>query len=186
MLISDAATREHISGIVERLDGIAGVEPYAEPYWHITVKGLAFQAEPPSAPDELAPAQIWAIREAARQALAGVPAFGVQTGLVNGFDSVVFMEAPDGGQTADLNRRLMALPDVPEYPYDGAMFLPHISIARYVSSEGLPQLKECLRELRGAGNGPAFVVDEIQLVHTLLGEGAPALGVAETYRLSGR
>ena len=53
-----------------------------------------------------------------------------------------------------LNDRLAGnLDGLPVYPVDGPSFLPHISIARFSSQEGLSRLKDTLASYRLKSNG---------------------------------
>jgi hypothetical protein len=107
------------------------------------------------------------------------------------------MEVLDGGAIRSLNMRLLeAVPGLPRGPFDGAMFLPHVSIARFRSQEGLGELKETLSRLRasfgpprrirmsgGAGAEPSFEVREVQLISAHLSASAPTFAVVGEYGL---
>lgn len=188
--VSDEAVREYASRMIEEIADIPGVDPYPERYWHVTVKGVAFLAEEPSGEDEVSPAEIERLAEAVRPALessaTGGP-FEVTVGPVNGFAEVVLLEAHDGGAVRRLNACLMeAAPELPRYAVDGEMFLPHVSIARFSSNEGLAQLKETLARLREtAAPGPAFTATEVQLIRAHLAREAPTFDLVAAYPLRG-
>lgn len=184
--IEDAAARAHISRLLDRLCGIAGVEPYAESYWHITVKGVGFRVPQPVQADEISPKAAGAIADAARGILARESAFEARAGRVNAFEGVVFVEVEDGGQLAVLNTLLMQrIPDVGRYQYDAPNFLPHISIARFTSGSGLAQVKPALAALREDGAGPSFPVRRVDFVSARLSAGAPAFDLVTSCPLRG-
>jgi 2'-5' RNA ligase len=183
--VDDQATVAHIHGVLRRLGDIPGVEPYPEPYWHITIKGIGFVSEPTTGSDEVSPAHLKAVLRLTNDILALQPPFEVQTGRVNAFAEVVLLEVWDGGRVRELNTRMLeAVPDIIRQPFDGARFLPHISIARFTSDEGLPQLKAVLAELRRSGPGPAFTVGHIDLISAHLSAAAPTLERLRRYHLS--
>lgn len=181
--ISDDAVRGHIKAQIEEIKGIPGVEPYPERYWHITIKQVGFLVAEPSRPDEVSAAQVQEMAEAARPVIESVRAFEVTAGPPNAFPEVVFTEAHDRGEVRLLNKALLGLPHLPAYPVDGDVFLPHISIARFTSGEGIPSLKEVLSRLRSQSSGPSFTVREVLLVQAHLAAEAPTFDLLALYKL---
>ena len=184
--IEHPAAREHLSGLIERLDGIPGIEPYPDWYWHITVKGAGFQVIKRTEKDDVLRQDVPRIGRAAQAVLAQEPAFEAQLGLPNGFPEVAFVEVWDGGRMRELNTRLADAVPVPRYPSDGAAFLPHVSIARFTSNEGLAELKARLSELRSQGPGPAFPVRRVEFVKVWLSEEVPEFDTLASYPLAAR
>ena len=184
--VDDPETVAHIHGILNRIVGIPGVEPYPEPYWHITIKGIGFICDVAAGPDEVPEAQVESIANQIGEVLASRPSPEVQAGRVNGFAEVVFVEVWDAGVVRELNMRLLEnVPGIIRQPFDGRVFLPHISIARFASDEGLPQLKTVLAELRETPPGPTFTVSYIDLICAHLSAGPPTLERLRRYELSG-
>lgn len=183
--ITDDGVRGEIERTLREIEGIPGVDPYPEAYWHATVKGLGFVVEEPTREDELTPERLVLLAEEARLLLESTPRFEAVAGPAAGFSEVVILEVHDGGVVRALNTRLLELlPGVFRTPVDGAVFLPHISIARYTSQEGLGELKETLARLRSAGGeGARFEVDELELIVAHLGAGTPTFEVVETFQL---
>ncbi len=182
--IEDDSARRRISRVIARIRGLPGVEPYPESYWHITIKGIGFEVPQPSGAEEVSPAAAELIAAAACSLLASQPAFPVELGLPNGFPEVVFLEALDGGCVRSLNTLLLeGVPGMFRYPIDGAVFLPHISIARFSSNDGLGGLKSALAELRAEGTGPSFHVRHVQLIRASLSGKAPTFEVVADYPL---
>lgn len=182
--VDDPPTVAHIQGILDRIAGIPGVEPYPEPYWHITIKGIGFICDTAAGPDEVSEAQMDSVSDQIGEVLAARPSFEVQAGRVNGFPEVVFIEVWDAGVVRELNMRLLEnVPGIIRQPVDGRVFLPHISIARFASDEGLPQLKTVLAELRETPPGPTFTVSYIDLICAHLSAGPPTLERLRRYSL---
>jgi 2'-5' RNA ligase len=183
--VTDESVVAYLHDAVRRIERIPGVEPYPEDYWHITVKGIGFEAKAPAQPDDVAYADIAGITGAAREIFAAQTAFDVEIGPLTAFPEVVFAEVKNSTPVRDLNRRILeALPGLIRYPFDGETFLPHISVARFTSNEGLPELKETIGGLRNAPPGPTFRIAEVQLVRARLSERAPTLEPIETYALA--
>jgi 2'-5' RNA ligase len=183
--MTDPGVRASIERTIEAIGSIPGVDPYPEPYWHATVKGVGFVVDEPSREDELSATRLAAILEEARPLIETMPSFELRLGLPSAFAEVVIMEVLDGGAIRSLNMRLLeALPGLLRGPFDGAMFLPHVSIARFRSQEGLGQLKETLSRLRTSPPPEAsFEVREVQLIRAHLSSAAPTFAVVGAYGL---
>lgn len=183
--VDDPAVVSHLRGLVRRVEHIPGLEPYPESYWHLTVKGIGFETKAPTQPDDVSLGDFEKIAEAARRVFAARPAFEVAIGPASGFPEVVFAEVWNSLPVRELNSGLLeALPILVRYPFDGQSFLPHVSIARFTSDDGLDELKQALATLRTDQPGPSFLVREIHLVRAHLSAAAPTLETVETYRLS--
>lgn len=183
--IEDSAAQQYVASAIERVAGIPGVEPYPEDYWHMSVKGAGFQVIKRSYDDDVLREDVPRIAAKGKTLLAGQPAFQAQLGAIAGFTEVVFLEVHDGGRIRELNSVLTEqLPEVPRYPIDGDVFLPHISIARFTSNAGLPQLKETIATHRGEANGPSFLVRRIEFVKVWLSEETPEFETLATYPLA--
>lgn len=183
--VEDSDTRRHLIRATEWLAGIPGVEIYPDWYWHITVKGVGFQVIRRAHEDDVLRQDVPRIVNEARAILAGQPAFEGQLGLVNGFAEVVFAEVRDNGRLRELNACLSdGLPHVPRHPIDASAFLPHISIARFTSDEGLDEVKAALAELRSEGTGPTFPVRRVEFVKAWLSEETPEFDTLASYSLA--
>ncbi len=182
--ISDEDARRHVASQIAPLEGIPGVRPYPESYWHITVKGVGFLVDEPKRSDEVSWDEVKALSEAARPVIEAMPAFEVTLGPVSGFAEVVILEVHDGGTVRGMNQRLMeALPSVPRYPVDGDIFLPHVSIARFESNDGLLQLKETLAGMRNVPETFRFRASEVLLIQAHLADAAPVFDLLTLYKL---
>jgi 2'-5' RNA ligase len=175
----------HIHGVLRQLGDTPGVEPYPEPYWHITIKGIGFVADPATGSDEVSPVHLEAVSRLTADVLASQLPFEVQAGRVNAFAEVVLLEVWDRGRVRELNTRVLeAIPGIIRQPFDGARFLPHISIARFTSDEGLSQLKTVLGKLRQSDPGPSFTVSHVDLISAHLSAAAPTLERLRRYSLT--
>ena len=183
--VTDAGACAYIEQTIEAIAAIPGVDPYPAPYWHATVKGVGFVVDGPSREDELSPARLAAMVEEARPLIEATPSFELRLGLPSAFAEVVIMEVLDGGAIRSLNLRLLeALPGLLRGPFDGAVFLPHVSIARFRSQEGLGELKEALSRLRASPPTEAsFQVREVQLISAHVSAAAPTFAEVGVYGL---
>lgn len=186
--VTGPAVRERIASTVQQIAGIPGVDPYPEDYWHVTIKGAGFILPQPTRDDELSPAAVEAMAEAARPLLERQSPFRVELGRINAFAEVVFMEVLDGGAIRTLNERLLGgVAGLKQGPVDGANFLPHISIARFSSAEGMPELKQTLTRLRehSPEEAAGFTVRDALLIRAHLGGAAPTFETLAAYPLRG-
>src|SRR2546422_951453 len=182
--IVDASVSAHLRKLVRAVEDPPGVEPYPEDYWHITIKGIGFENENAASPDNVLTSSVRLVAEAGGAVFARQPPFEARIGLAAAFPEVVFAEVWDALPVRDLNGRLLeAKPSLVRYQFDGPHFLPHISVARFTSNDGLPQLKEAVSRSREEGAGPPLSVGEIQLIRAHLSERAPILETIEIYRL---
>ncbi len=182
--VDDTSAVAQLRDIVRRVEHIAGVEPYPEDYWHITIKGVGFEVPQAARAEEVPSSSIQRVADAAGSVFAAQTRFEARIGLAGAFPEVVFAEVWDSLSVRDLNRRLLdSIPGLIRYPFDGPTFLPHVSIARFTSNEGLPQLKEALSRLREEPPGPTFTVREVNLIRARLSESAPSFETIETYHL---
>jgi 2'-5' RNA ligase len=183
--IEDDAVRKHIARTIDAIADIPGVDPYPPTYWHVTIKSVGFVVDNPGRPDEVSPAALDGLAQRAGALIGTVPAFSASAGLPSAFPEVVMLEVSDAGSMRLLNERLTSdLPGVPLHDVDTAAYLPHISIARFRSSEGLPALKEHLTRLRETSErGPDFSVNTVRLIQAHLAEEAPTFDVLASYAL---
>lgn len=183
--INDPAAVDYLRCLAGPISSVPGVDCYPEPYWHMTVKGLGFVVRNPSGPGEISTAGLREVARAARHVFADQPAFDARLGRLNAFPEVVFVEVLDGSRVRELNTRLLDhLPQIVRYPFDGPRFLPHISIARFTSNDGLGELRGLLSRLRRERpQGPSLAIGRIDLVTARLSAEAPAFSTVASYTL---
>jgi 2'-5' RNA ligase len=183
--VEDRAAREHLARMAERLAAVPGVEPLPDWFWHVTVKLAGFQVIRRVHQDDVLQRDVPRIGGKARAVVSREDAVQARLGLANGFASVVFVEVQDDGRLRRLNARLMeGVPEIARYPIDGAGFLPHVSVARFTSSDGLDELKATLAALRAEGPGPSFPVRRVEFVKAWVSEAVPEFDVLATYALA--
>ncbi len=183
--VNDPEAVAYVRPLAEGIAHIPGVEPYPEPYWHITIKGAGFLCEPGDKHDEVSPARLETMTPLAAAVFAALPPFDITLGRINGFAEVVIIEVWNSLPVRDLNARLLeAVPGIYRQPFDGPLFLPHISIARYTSGEGLAQLKTTLTRLREQPRGPTLRVDTVDLIRAELTYTIPTLHPLRRYPLA--
>jgi 2'-5' RNA ligase len=183
--LDDPAARAYVSRLQERIAGISGVELYPDWYWHVTVKGAGFQVIKRTHDDDVLRQDVPRIAAQARELLSREPAVQARLGPANGFSEVIFIEVHDGGRVRELNALLTERLPVPRYPIDGAgIFLPHVSIARFTSNDGLAQLKDTLAALRNEDPGPALTLARVEFVKVWLSEALPEFDTLATYPLA--
>ena len=184
--MDDPAVRTHLAAVIERIAGIAGIEPYPEPSWHATVKEVGFQVIKRTRDDEILRGDVARLAGKARAILTGQPPYRASLGLANGFAGVVFVEVIDGGETDRLHGLLRdELSELPSAAVDASAFLPHVSLARFTSSEGLDELKSALGTLRQEPPGPGFTISRVELIKAWLSEEMPEFETLATYTLAG-
>ncbi|HUF52583.1 MAG TPA: 2'-5' RNA ligase family protein [Dehalococcoidia bacterium] len=185
--IADDALCDYIAHIAEDIDGIPGVDPYPQRYWHATIKVVGFLADEANREDEVTLADVERMAEQARPALEGCPPFDLQLGQVNAFLEVVFVEVEDGGHIRAMNTCLLeSVPGLQRTPVDAEAFLPHVSIARFASNEGLDQIKSSLRRLRALHrSGPGVRVESVSFIRAHLAREAPTFDLLAEYPLRG-
>jgi len=183
--VEERDVRRYAAGIVERIAGIAGVEPVPEDLWHVTVKAAGFQVIKRSRDDDILREEVPRLGRQAGELLANQQAYEARIGLPNVFPDAVVLEVHDGGHTRELNAALAMHESLTTYPFDGDRFLPHVTIAHLSSSEGLAEIRSALAELRDGGHGPSFTVGRIDFVKAWLVEGAdPEFETIRGYRLA--
>ena len=67
---------------------------------------------------------------------------------------------------------------------DGGVFLPHISIARFTSNDGLAELKETIGSHRDDAPGPTRLVRRIEFVKVWLSDQMPEFQTLASYNLA--
>jgi 2'-5' RNA ligase len=183
--IDSEPAREYLRSLSAEIADILGTVTYPEEYWHITIKTAGFLVPSAVAEDELADGRIGEIIDIARMVFAPEGAFSVCLGPVNAFPDVVIAEVWDSGAVRRLNLALLeAIPALFRQPFDGRYFLPHVSLARYDSNDGLDELKGRLQRLRGRGPGPVFEIPAIELISAHLSQSAPSLHTIHRFPLA--
>lgn len=182
--VEDAAARAYAAGVIDRIADVPGVEPFPDWYWHVTIKGAGFQTIKRVYDDDILRQDVPRMSSQAKAVFDRASAFDAEIGPPNGFPGGVILEVHDGGAVRALNEQLLEhVTGIPRYEFDGAPFLPHISITRFRSAEGLALLKERLAALRTEPPGPRLPVRRIELVKAWVTEEVPELETLASYQL---
>jgi 2'-5' RNA ligase len=183
--IEDTAARAHVAHMIETIANIPGVEAFPDPYWHITIKGAGFQVIKRVHDDDVLRENVSRIVTQAKQAIAGACSIDAQLGAPNVFGDALVLEVHDNGELRALNARLLdGVDGIARYAFDGERYLPHVSIARFTSNDGLGQLKEMLSKLRAGPPGPRFQIRRLELIKAWLSEEVPEFETLATYALA--
>jgi 2'-5' RNA ligase len=184
--VDDANVRLHLRSIAEQIAPVPGLILYPDEYWHITIKTAGFLVPQTASPDEVSDSDVERIIEAARTVFSSQRAFDVRIGAAGAFPDVVITEIWDSGIVRRLNQALLeSVPGLLRQPFDGEFFLPHISLGRYSSNDGLGQLKTTLATLRELGPGPELHVPAVELITAHLSNtAAPTLSTTHRFPLA--
>jgi 2'-5' RNA ligase len=181
--IEDPVAHEYIDTTIERIADIPGVEPFPDWYWHITVKGAGFQVIKRSMENDILREDVPRIAGKARALLTKHAAFDVRLGPINAFNEGPIVEVHDGGHITALNHELLeSMPELERGAFDGATFLPHITLARFTSNDALTPLKERLASMRDE-HGPSMQVRRIEFVKAWLSEDILEFDTIASYQL---
>ena len=181
--VVDREVRAAIASFVEELRDVPCLDLYPGDFWHTTVKMVGFQVVKRTRPDEVLPEEVGPMLHASERALAGQEPFQAEIGPVNAFSDAVFLEVHDGGRLKALHQRLIdALTRCPRFLHDGNGYLPHLTLARYASQEGLGELKKRLAALRSQRLG-TLPVQRVELLRVWLGSAYPELDVVQPIEL---
>jgi 2'-5' RNA ligase len=159
------------SRIVERIKNIQAmlsdyncIDLFPDKYLHITVKELNyFLVSEKHFTDEYTVDELPEIVRGAKEKLKVFKPFELKLKNLNNFKSAVCVEAHDGGVIRSINGALLQIPSVQKLRNDYPLFLPHVSIAQYKSSEDYEKMVKHL-ELNRVTEVGSLDVDAIELV----------------------
>lgn len=136
------------------VDPLSIVRVHPDHFLYLTLQELGFVTDDPRRRDEIHPARLDEIAQAAA-AIGDEAAFAMNLGGVNSFQDAVFLDVHDGGACDRLHarlRELAAIKSSPRYP-----FLPHVTIAHYVDSAPIGRLPALLAPWRDRTFGEVVV-----------------------------
>lgn len=167
--LGDALTRVGASGCLL---------PFTPDYWHITIvpPALLTDGERPASGEgsPLLPTSFAAtVFDEATAAVAAQPPFDVSVRGLNAFRDVLVAVPYDGGRGDELGRVIRAAePRLPQRYHAGHDPLPHISVARYSSSERLQPLTSLIHAERDTAFG-SFHVERLEMFLLPVHDGVP-------------
>lgn len=155
---------ERIKNIQDMLSDYNCIDIFPDKYLHITVKELnCFLVSEKHFTDEYTIEDLPELIKSTKEKLKVFKPFELKIENLNNFKSTVCVEAHDGGVIRSINGALLQIPGVQKLRNDYPLFLPHISIAQYKSSEDYEKMVHHLEQNRVTEIG-SLDVDTIELV----------------------
>jgi 2'-5' RNA ligase len=137
------------------------VRIHPDGFLHVMLQELGFVCERPARRDEIDPARLEELADAAAGVGRESRPFSLSLGGANAFQDAVFLEVDDGARCARLHRRLREVAGPvgePRYPY-----LPHATVAHFTGDAPATGLVEALEPFRRQVFGRQHV-GEIEIV----------------------
>ena len=155
---------ERIKKIQDMISGYNCIDLFPDKYLHITVKELnCFLVSEKHFTDEYTIEDLPELVKSAKEKLKVFKPFVLKLKNLNNFKSTVCVEAHDGGVIRSINGALLQIPGVQKLRNDSPLFLPHVSIAQYKSSEDYEKMVQHLEQNRVTEIG-SLEVNIIELV----------------------
>lgn len=117
-------------------------------YYHITVKQVGCIRDPPERETDITLSTAHKLRQAAQKTLSEFESFEIEFPRLNLFEGVVFCEVANCDPLIEIHRRLCDLPDMPQWDYERADYIPHMTLSHFQSREGYEALVADLESLR--------------------------------------
>ena len=170
--IADRSIRQQLRRVVEGLSEVPGIEALPDDYLHMTIVPPALLTTAQPRPPLLLPDGFEGqALEPMRRAVRGYGPFEVRIQGLNVFRDVLVAAAYDGGHSEEVRRRLIeAVPELPHKYWNVLTPVPHISLARVNSTDGVVQLRDAVTQLRDAYLGTLHVT-RVYLVKSALRDG---------------
>lgn len=172
---------EKIKRVQKEISSFPCVDPFPEDYFHITVKGCGFLAEPPDHEDDIDLENLQTIIDQATEILH-TPRFRIHLRKLNLFPSVVCLEVHENGRIGAMNKELQSISEMRRMEFDYPSFLPHISVARFQNDEEFDRLVDYLEKLRDVEFGE-MTTASIELVIAHLNGKHPQLESIHAFEL---
>jgi len=162
--------RERLEPLRDALRPFPFVSLHPDHFVHITLVLLGFLMEEPEEKGEVSRERLERIKAAAREVLAGFPAFTVELANLNAFPGAAFVEAHEGGMLDSLREALSigcAL-ERPEGP-------PHLTLAYFQAPDGTPVPDALISAIERYRDWPVgeISVNSVELTLLDLGPGYP-------------
>lgn len=180
--VTDESVRDALAEVTDSLGRFECTRPAPPEYFHVTITGLGFPVEDADAADEIPATAVDDVAERAGKRLADVDPFAVELPRLNLFPSVAFCEVRDEGEFERVHRRLLDVPQVPAFSYDGDSYEPHVSLAQFTGDGEFDELVDWMERNREVEAGP-LRVDTVSLVAVDPLECFPDFREVERYRL---
>jgi 2'-5' RNA ligase len=168
-----------VTGTLDRFDCF---DAAASGVHHITIKTFDVGAEPSM--DNLLDrsAVVQRVDRAVSDVISACDPFAIDLTRLNLFPDIVYGEVADGGQLADLNRRLCDHAGITTLDRDRDEFIPHLTLG-YFSGDGDYEALVTFLETNRQLQFPTVPVEEVTLAAYEVGGRPPAYNHLETYEL---
>jgi hypothetical protein len=130
--------------------GLPDIELHPQVQLHVTVMNVGGGPGLESA-SIVTEAELPALIEQCRSVFAATPPFILDLRNVNGFPTVLFIEAHDGGAIANLRAHLYRA--IPSLPDDSFEFVPHMSICAFAAPTAVAPIVERVSRFRAYAVG---------------------------------
>ena len=145
--IADTPIADAIEDLQAELSDIHGLVMFEREMLHISLRGVGFQVIAKKRPDDVSRGDVGRITTQAAGLIRGAKPITIEAGPLNVFPSALILEVRDGGQLADLRRRLAATVD-DAFGISDAQYLPHVTVAMFGDPSCAAALRERLPALR--------------------------------------
>jgi len=183
--INDQSIKKQITVVQEKLAEYRCIDPFPLDYLHLTVKeiGLFLVEEKTAADDEITRAELGLLIDKAGKIIKQYESFEINLERLNNFKAVVCVEGHDGGVIREINKNLGEKLRLKSLIHD-PVFLPHMSITQYKSTEDYQELIQYLEKERDTSIG-TLIVDNVELVtaHLPISGKYPRIEILEEFPL---
>ena len=182
--INDQSIKKQVTIVQEKLAEYRCIDPFPLDYLHLTVKEIGlFLVEEKIADDEITRAELGLLIDKAGKIIKQYESFEINLERLNNFKAVVCVEGHDGGVIREINKNLGEKLRLKSLIHD-PVFLPHMSITQYKSTEDYQELIQYLEKERDTSIG-TLIVDNVELVtaHLPVSGKYPRIEILEEFPL---
>jgi|CXWL01.1.fsa_nt_gi 2'-5' RNA ligase len=146
--IGDMEVVQEIADVQDALADIEGLSLTPPELLHISVRGIGFQVIALSQPGDVLRQDVRNIGQRAAKALKGAKPIAISLGPVNVFPDALILEVRPIEPMRELLRRVNAINEQDAFPYSAESYLPHITIATFLTTDVATALRQRLPLLR--------------------------------------
>jgi len=147
-LADDAAASGAADGLLDALADVPGLIPLQPELRHVSIRSAGFQVIRKTREDEVLREDVPRIAERAARLLKDAAPIAVTVGPPNVFPDALVLEVHDGGALGELRRALAAAAAAEAERIADSRYLPHMTVASFVSAELAGPLRERLPAVR--------------------------------------
>ena len=146
--IGDMEVAQEIADVQDALADIEGLSLIPPELLHISIRGVGFQVIALSQPGDMLRQEVGNIGQRAANGLKGAKPIAISIGPVNVVRDALILEVHPVEPMRDLRRRLDAVGEQDAFSYSVDRYLPHITIAAFLTTSVAPELRARLPLLR--------------------------------------